>query len=141
MKEIAKSNILDLKLTPKQQRLLDVLSIKENAIKTHKEIGELAGCSEDYVYYCLKQPHFIQAIRLAGVTVALKGAIPLMKQVVLDGLKSRYMPQQLALQIAGIHQQTPLINVIINQNTAPAEDIDKEIINKIIDIEPETTSV
>ena len=141
MKEIAKSNILDLKLTPKQQIILNALESAENTHKRVEDIAKEIGVSERYIYYLMTQKHFISAMQLRGITEFIRATIPISRRMVKDALGGKFMQQKTALEIAGIYQQTPLINVIINQNTAPAEDIDKEIINKIIDIEPEVPSV
>lgn len=127
---------IDLKLTKKQEVILEVLSQPENYDKTYKELGKLSGCTPDYIYYCLKQPHFIQAIRLKGLGECLRAIIPITKRFSKDAIeKGLFMQGKTILEIGGLQgQQTPLVNVVINSNQTPSENLDNSIISKIIDV-------
>jgi hypothetical protein len=57
-----------------------------------------------------------------------------------DALAGKYMQQKTMLEMTGMYQQQPLINVIINQHQQPQEDTDRLILDKIIDILPVDTT-
>ena len=135
------TNNLGIKLTKKQQNLLCVLSDPLYAKKTNQEKAKIAGVNESYMYTCLKNPAFIQAIRLRGLSEVLCATTPIIKRMIHDGLDGKFMQQKTLMEMGGLHSQQPLVNVILNNNQAPSSDIDNKIIEKIIDITPTSSSV
>jgi hypothetical protein len=134
---MSNQGILDFKLTPKQEALLEVLSNPEYARETNERKAELAGVCYKTYYINLRNPNFIQALRIRGLSENIALTLPVLRRIHKDALNGKWMQQDATMRMAGlITQQAPLINVILNQSQAPLTDIDRSIIDKIIDIQP-----
>jgi hypothetical protein len=121
---------IDYKLTDKQRSLLDVISNPLHALKTNREKAELAGVTEVTLYRNLKDPNFIQALRLRGLSESLGLSIPIIKRMGKDALSGKYMQQKTLLEMSGHYTQTPLIQQVIaniSQSGMSESDIDKKI--------------
>ena len=121
---------LDLKITPKQRSLLEVLANPENISLTNAEKAIKAGISVPTFYDCLKNPNFIQALRLRGLSESFCLSIPIVKRMGRDALQGKYMQQKTMLELGGLLTQTPLVNVILNNLTKTGlteEEIDSKI--------------
>lgn len=132
---------LDYKLTPKQQRLLEVISDTKHAKKTNLEKAKLAGVSDVYYYQCLRNPNFIQFVRIAGLSDVISITRPVIKRMAADALNGKFMQGRTMLEMGGLigqsQQHQPLINVIINNAIQPQNDADRVILDKILDITPD----
>jgi hypothetical protein len=149
------SQVIDFKLTPKQQRLLDVLADPLHARKTNEEKAGLAGISVPSVYNALRSPNFIQALRVRGLSDALALSVPIIKRMSRDALDGKYMQQKTMLEMSGHITQTPLVQQFIaniNKSGMTEEEadikiasyfatkqaIDAEVVDKPVDNVPST---
>ena len=121
---------LNIKLSPGQKRLLDVISDPIHAHKTNEEKASLAGLTASSLYNYMRDPNFIQAIRLRGMNTVLLSSIPIVKRVTNDALKGKFMQQKLALEMSGHYSQAPMIQQVIaniTNNKGSEYDLDAKI--------------
>ena len=115
---------LDVALTPKQLKLLDVLTDAKNQKKTVNEKCELAGICQRQYYNILKTQDFVKALRIRNLTHAVATSHFIVKRVCDDALNGKYQQQLLALRLSGDYQdkEQPLFQ--INFNNRENENID-----------------
>ena len=133
---------LKIKLTSKQIKLLDVLSDMKHKDLSIVQKCKIAGVSERTYYDCMRRPEFVKAIQLRGFSVVI-GASPLIAQrLVKDAISGKYMQQKTGLEMSGLlSPEHPIINILINSNQAPSEQVDGLLVDKIIDILPQDVVV
>jgi len=132
------NTILDFKLNKKQLSLLNVLSDPEYVNKINKEKAKLAGISEKTFYSYLRNPNFVKALHIRGLSESLACSLPVIKRMRRDALSGKFMQQKTMLEMSGHYTQQPLIQQVIqiNQDQQPSEEVDQQIMKKIIDIVP-----
>jgi hypothetical protein len=128
---------LDTKLSPKQISLLDVLGSPEYARKTIKERIELAGITKKTYYTYMRQPKFLQALKVRGLNILWVNSLGVAHKFVDEALKGKYYQQKDILQSTGVLAQTPLIQQVIANITKSGlteEEIDKKIAEYFVTI-------
>ena len=134
------NDLLDYKLTAKQQQLIDVFENPESSKWSVKERCDKADITINTYYVYLKDQRFVNTLRMRNLGQVIAYSPLLVNRVIKDALSGKWMQQDATLRMSGLlpsnNQTSPLINVIINQNTAPKADIDRLILDKIIDILP-----
>ena len=137
---IYKSGSNQISLTPKQIKLLDYLcSIGKKIIKmTKQEIADKVGISLRGYNYMIKDSNFIKAMQLNNLTEVTVYSNAILKTMIKDAVNdSKYMQQRTLMEINGmLPKEQPLVNILINQDSKPQEDIDKSIVKKILDTMP-----
>lgn len=133
-------DLLDIHLTPKQEQLLEVLSDPDSKELTVNQKCEKADITVKTYYTYLRDRRFVKAMQLRNLATVISYSPLVVKRVLKDALNGKWMQQDASLRmsglIAGNNPQQPLVNVIVNAETRPKEDIDKLIVDRIIDILP-----
>jgi len=139
------STLLDLKLTPKQEQLLEVLADPDSKDMTVHQKCDKADITVKTYYTYLRDGRFVKALQIRNLSDVIAFSPLVVKRVIRDSLQGKWMQQDAVLRMSGLtpnsNQQQPILNVIINQQAAPKEDLDRLILDKIIDIIPVTHSV
>jgi hypothetical protein len=127
---------LDYKLSGKQKALLEVIADPVNVNLGVREKSAKAGISPVTYYACLKNPNFVQALRIRGLSESLSLSIPIIKRMAKDALGGKYMQQKTMLEMSGHLSQQPLINILINNqaDTQSEADLDRKIMEKVMGI-------
>ena len=131
------NSISNTKLTPKKSKLLEVLA--DPAFKKDTLTSKLkrVGITHQYYYQLMKDPEFLKLLKLRNICTVVSYSPHIVRSVVDKAMNGNFMQQRLALEMSGDYSpQAPLINILINNNQQPKEDIDTLIINKIIDTLP-----
>ena len=135
------NTLIDLRLTEKQKRFLDILDNWDYKDKTMEEKCQMAGIDKTYGYRLMVSPRFIKALRLRNMTSVLVESPSVVKRVLKDAKDGQFMQQRMSLEMSGDYQQRtqPLVNIILNTDVAPDDNIDSKITQHIIDILPEVS--
>ena len=129
---------LNHKLTLKQQSILEVLSNIDNKDMTLQNKCKKAGITTQYFYELMKKPFFVKSLQFRGLT-SVMSQVPLIAQrMSRDALAGKYMQQKTSLEMSGLlSPDKPIINILINNQAKPDADLDRLIIDKIVDSQPE----
>ena len=125
-------------LSPKEKSLLRVLEDPDSTNLTVEQRCEKAQINRNSYYAMMKRSHFIKALRLRHLQESIAVSPLIVRRVHRDAVKGHYMQQKMTLEMSGDYQdkEKPLINIVLNHDQSPQEDIDRELLAKIIEVKP-----
>ena len=116
--------------TDRQEKLLKELGNRENKDKTGLEISKIAGITQPYYYKLLKTPKFQDAIKVYCASLTIANAPAVINAFIATGKKGEYQQGRTSLQMSGLLEEAPLIQVtqtLLQDKGLDEAEIDKKI--------------
>ena len=117
------------KATPKQRKVLQALASPEFRDLNQTDFCKQVGVSRSYYWHLMRDPDFVEAVRMECGAIALRYAPKIMSKFAQLGSQGKFEHGKFALQSIGIGKDTP---IMIQQNYFNQ---DEEVIDqKLVDI-------
>ena len=130
---LVKTDTVEIKLTLRQKRALEALTDPRNVKLSIIEKARKARVSSQYIYALLKNPDFLNALKLYKLSIVHAISPQIIHKASKDALDGNFNQQRMLLEMSGDyqpHSEAVQINqVIANMNKTGMDE--KELDNKL----------